>query len=125
MTQLLSARFRWAGAIVALLLAGVVGYTLGHSDHGAEFHTDTGLAYAGPNGGTAYLGRAQRPNRAPTGFAYLLPARVPWVDANGTINDGDRRPVCLPYYHAVRVRMETVKFPIAGGYQGTVLWVRC
>jgi hypothetical protein len=63
--------------------------------------------------------------RAPTGFAYLLPARVPWIDATGSIDDGSQRPVCLPYYHAVRVGMETVKFPIAGGYQGTVLWVRC
>jgi hypothetical protein len=122
-----SARFRWAaGAIVALLLAGVLGYALGHRDHGVDFRIDTGLALAAPSGGTAYLGSAQRSNRVPTGFAYLLPARVPWIDANGSTNDGSQRPPCLPYFHAVRVQMETVKFPIgAGVYQGTVLWVRC
>jgi hypothetical protein len=103
----------------------VVGYAFGHRDHGPEFRIGTGPAYASPTGGTAYLGSAQRPNRAPTGFACLLPASVPWIDANGSIDDGSQPPVCLPYYHAVRVGMETVKFPIAGGYQGTMLWVRC
>ncbi|MHB8694305.1 MAG: hypothetical protein ACYDHH_23950 [Solirubrobacteraceae bacterium] len=116
------------GVFAALVVAvGALGYAIGHGNRGSVFTVEPGLVYATPTGGTAYLGANQPLNRQPRGFAYSYPgSNVPWVDANGTVNEGSPRPSCVPYYHAVRVKsMEAVKFPIAGGYQGTVLWVRC
>lgn len=114
-----------AAVIVAVLLAASLGYIPGHSSGRNVFSVDAGIAYSAPDAGTAYLG-AQKLNRAPTGFAYALPAYVPWIDQTGTLHEGSHAS-CLPYYKAVHVvRMETVQYPIAdGSHQGTVLWVQC
>lgn len=118
-------RTAWLTAVLALGLAGAVGFALGHSNRPPAFVVSMGVALASPSGGTAYLGANERINRAPTGFAYSLPPNVPWVDREGTLHEGSSRPSCLPYYHAERVKMEAVQFPIASGTQGTVLWVQC
>lgn len=115
-----------AGAAALLVAAGALGYVLGQSSHNREFTTGPGLVITSSTGGTAYLGANQRPDRPPKGFAYVVPAYVPWVDANGTVHEGGERPPCLRHDRTARVpEMEVVTFPIAGAYQGTVLWIRC
>jgi hypothetical protein len=114
------------GVVSLVAAAGVLGYVIGHGNRGSAFTVDSGTVYATPSSGTAYLGANEPLNRQPTGFAYECPAKVAWIDANGTIQEGSQHPPCVPYQHAVRVRsMEAVKFPIGDGYQGTVFWVHC
>lgn len=111
--------------VVALFVAGVVGYVIGHQNRGPTFRVASGIVYATPTGGTAYLGPHQPLNRAPKGFAYFFPPSLASITPTGAITDG-QRPQCVPYYHAVRIKkMEAVLYPIAGGYQGTILWVQC
>ncbi len=114
------------GVVPLVVVAGVLGYVIGHHNRGSVFTVDSGIVSATPSEGTAYLGANEPFNRQPTGFAYEIPANVAWIDANGAIHEGSQRPPCVPYYHAVRVKsMEAVIFPIGGAYIGTVLWVRC
>jgi hypothetical protein len=112
--------------VVLVVVAGAIGYIIGHGDRGPAFTVGPGIVYAGPTEGTAYLGADERLNRPPTGFAYSFPPGLPWIDANGSMHEGSR-PSCVPYYHAVRVnRMEAVVYPIeGGGSMGTVVWVQC
>ena len=113
-------------AVVLVVAAGVLGDVIGHGRRESAFITGPGIIYATPSGGTAYIGAGEPLNRQPRGFAYLYPSgSVSWIDATGTVHQSSR-PACVPYDHAVRVsRMEAVRFPIAGGDMGTVLWVRC
>lgn len=113
-------------ALAALIAVGVVGFVIGHSSSGASFTVGPGIVYAGPNEGTAYVGADQPLNHQPRGFAYFFPPNVAWIDPTGSTHEGGERPTCVPVYHPVRVKqMETIKYPIDGGYMGTVLWVRC
>jgi hypothetical protein len=112
-------------AVATLFAAGVVGYLIGHGNRGAAFVVRPGIVYAGSNEGTAYLGADQPLDRQPSGFAYFFPPNLAWIDATGSLHSGGR-PTCVPMYHAVHVKqMEAIKYPIGGGYMGTVLWVRC
>lgn len=110
-------------AVAALVAAGVVGFVIGHSDRGTAFVTGPGIVYAGPNGGTAYLGADQPLDHQPRGFAYFFPPDLAWTDASGSIHEG-QRPTCVPIDHAVRIKqMDAIQDPVRG--VGTVLWVRC
>jgi len=116
---------RVVGFVVALMACGAIGYFVGHSSQGRVFVVGPGWALWSPGGGTAWQGAGTVSGRTPSGFEYSLPPSVPWIDSAGTIHDGNERPACLRLSRIVRVTLETVKYPIAGGYSGTVLWVRC
>ena len=48
-----------------------------------------------PRRSQRHLDRPSGISRRQTGFAYLLPASVPWIDAHGSIDDGSSaRSVC-------------------------------
>jgi hypothetical protein len=112
-------------AIVGLVIAGVVGYLIGHGDRSSVFKVGPGLVYVTRSEGTAYLGPNQPLHSSPRGFAYGISPDIPWIDASGVSHEGDHAS-CLPYDHASRVkRMETVQYPIGNAYQGLVLWVQC
>lgn len=112
--------------VVALVVAGALGYLLGHGNRSSVFKVGAGLVYATPNEGTAYLGANEPLNRQPTGFAYSFPPDITWTDATGAIHQGGR-PSCVPYDHPVHVQsMEAVMYPIeTGGSMGTIVWVKC
>jgi hypothetical protein len=113
-------------AAVVVVGAGAIGYVIGHHDRGSVFTVGPGIVYATPTEGTAYLGADQPLNREPHGFAYFFPPTVASISPIGAVDAGGSRPPCVPYYHAVRVkRMEVVKYPIGGAYEGTVVWVQC
>jgi hypothetical protein len=114
------------GVVAAVIAACALGYVVGHSKRGSGFTVGPGIVYATPSEGTAYLGAHEPLNRQPTGFAYLFPRGLTWIDANGSVHQGSRPP-CVPYYHAVHVKsMEAVMYTIAGGgSMGTVVWVQC
>ncbi len=114
------------GVVALVVVAGALGYMIGHANRGSVFTVGPGIVYAGPSEGTAYIGANEPLNRQPTGFAYSFNPGLVWVDANNDVHQGGR-PSCVPYYHAVHVRsMEAVRYPIGGGgYMGTVVWVHC
>ncbi len=109
-----------------VVLVGVGGFVIGRHWQTSNVITSPGIAYSSPGGGTAYLGADQPLDRPPSGFAYLMPADLTWIDSAGTIHDSSH-PSCLPYYHADRVpSMEVTKVPLGGGgYTGTVILVTC
>jgi hypothetical protein len=126
LSRLAGSRITLAVGVVALVVvAGALGYIIGHGNRGSVVTVGPGIVYATPSG-TAYLGANEPLNRQPTGFAYLFPPSLTWIDANNSIPQGSR-PSCAPDYHAVHVKsMEAVRYPIAdGGSMATVVWVQC
>ncbi len=104
-----------ASILGGLLVAGVIGYVIGHGSS-RTITVRTGTVYETSNEGTANA----------DGFNYRLPApaNISWVDSEGTIHDGIQPP-CIHLGKASRVVFATVTYPVAGATQGTVLWVRC
>ena len=59
------------------------------------------------------------------GWTYSIPKDVSWVDAEGTLHDGDR-PACLPPEGATGpVRFALVDVTVEGTSWRQVVWVGC
>jgi hypothetical protein len=59
------------------------------------------------------------------GWTYSIPLDVLWVDAQGTLHDGDR-PACLPPEGATgAVRFASVDVTVEGTSWRQVVWVAC
>ena len=80
--------------VVALVVAGALGYLIGHGNRSSVFKVGAGLVYATPNEGTAYLGANEPLNRQPTGFAYSFPPDITWTDRPARSTRADDHHAC-------------------------------
>ena len=107
---------RWpALAITAgLLLAGCeTPVTDQASTSSVTFHT--GLPHSAPGAISVEA----------DGWTYSIPMDVKWVDAQGSLHDGDR-PACLPPEGATGpVRFASVDVTVEGASWRQVVWVAC
>jgi len=97
-----------------LLLAGCeVSVTDQASSSNVTFHTGVPLSAEGAISVEA------------DGWTYSIPLDVMWVDAQGSLHDGDR-PACLPAEGATApVRFASVDVTVEGTSWRQVVWVAC